>query len=106
MTDAGQVIFMAWASWTTTGVFSGPTGVETVEAGVLRGELDIHTTWVDEQVIITVQYSGSADWYTLDGSPMPCGTEHDSREVHQAVVDAVRSGRGPAVLREITALSD
>jgi hypothetical protein len=81
---------MSWASWTTAGVFSGSAGVSTVEAGVLKGELDIHTTWAEGQAMVTAQYSGSADWFTVSGSPVPCGTEAESRDLHQAVVDAVR----------------
>lgn len=83
---------MDWASWTTTRIRSSHAGVSTVEAGALRGELDIHTTWHDGQAIVTVQYSGSADWYTVVGSPKPCESEQESRELHQAVVDEARTG--------------
>ena len=90
---------MGWASWTTSRIFSGPAGVSTVEAGVLRGELDIHTTWADGQAIVTAQYSGSADWYTVTGSPVPCATEEGSRELHQSMVEGVRSGDVPVTLQ-------
>jgi hypothetical protein len=83
---------MSWASWTTAGVFSGSAGVSTVEAGVLKGQLDIHTTWAEGQAIVSAQYSGSADWFTVSGSPVSCETEAESRDLHQAVVDAVRDG--------------
>ena len=90
---------MSWASWTTAGVFSGPAGVSTVEAGVLTGQLDIHTTWAEGQAIVTAQYSGSADWFTVSGSPVPCDTEMESRDLHQSVVDAVReSEQAPIAL--------
>lgn len=89
---------MSWASWTTPRVFTGPAGVRTVEAGVLRGELDFHTTWADDQAIVTVQYSGSADWYTVAGSPVPCGTEEESRDLHQRIVDGARTGASPMTL--------
>lgn len=87
-----RVIIMSWATWTTAGVYSGHAGVHTVEGGVLKGELTVHTTWADGQAIITVQYSGAADWYTLIGSPVACASEHESRDLHQAVVNAVRTG--------------
>ena len=89
---------MSWASWTTPRVFGGPAGVRTVEAGVLRGELDIHTTWADEQAIVTVQHSGSADWYTVVGSPVPCATEEESRDLHQSIVDGARTSGVPVTL--------
>lgn len=92
---------MAWASWTTTGIQSSRAGVETVEAGVLRGELDIHTTWAEGQAIVAVQYTGAAEWFTLRGSPVPCPTEQASRDLHQALVDSARSGDASAVLREL-----
>jgi hypothetical protein len=40
----------------------------------------------------SVQYTGALDWYTMVGSPVPCGSEADSRAFHQAVVEAIRSG--------------
>ncbi|HTJ72492.1 MAG TPA: hypothetical protein VL551_33440 [Actinospica sp.] len=83
---------MGWATWTTAGVYSGHAGVHTVEGGVLKGEVTVHTTWVGQEAIITVQYSGAADWCTLADSPVPCASERESRELHQAVVDAVRTG--------------
>jgi hypothetical protein len=90
---------MGWASWTTPRVFTGPAGVRTAEAGVLRGELDFHTTWADGQAIVSVQYSGSADWYTVDGSPVPCASEQESRELHQRIVDGARTNEVPMTLQ-------
>jgi hypothetical protein len=90
---------MGWASWTTSRILSGPAGVSTVEAGVLRGELDIHTTWADGQAIVTAQYSGSTDWYTVTGSPVPCATEEESRDLHQSMVDGARTGDVPITLQ-------
>ncbi|WP_328315917.1 hypothetical protein [Streptomyces sp. NBC_00388] len=85
---------MTWASWTTSGIFAGPGGVRTEEIGVLTGDLTVHTTWWEDQVSFAVQYSGSSDWFTLVGSPVPCGSERASRELHQIVVEAVRTGGG------------
>lgn len=88
---------MARASWTTTGVFTGRGGALTDEAGIVTGELTVHTTWTGGQADVTVQYSGTSQWFTLTGSPVPCPTHRDSRNLHQAVVEAVRSGGGATV---------
>ncbi|NLU68614.1 hypothetical protein [Streptomyces sp. HNM0574] len=88
---------MAWASWTTVGVTSGPGGVRTDETGVVSGDLTVHSTWAENQMVVTVQYSGASDWFTLTGSPVNCDTERESRDLHQAVVESVRDG-GPATL--------
>ena len=88
---------MAWASWTTTGVFAGRGGVRTDEAGTVTGDLTVHTTWDGSHADVTVQYSGASRWFTLTGSPVPCATEKDSRNLHQAVVEAVRVGGGATV---------
>ncbi|MFC5153961.1 hypothetical protein [Streptomyces amakusaensis] len=94
---------MSWASWTTTGVYSGRGGVLTDEVGALTGDLTVHTTWADGEAKVAVQYSGASDWFTMSGSPTPCDSEEASRTLHQAVVEAVASGGGatvPAVPRE------
>jgi hypothetical protein len=93
------VIIMAWSSWTTNKLIAGPGGVPTEEAGVLKGEINVHTTWVDGEAVVSVQYFGDTDWYTLAGSPVPCVSEQDSRELHQRVVRAVRAGTASTVLR-------
>ncbi|MFF9482000.1 hypothetical protein [Streptomyces sp. NPDC014733] len=83
---------MTWASWTTVGIHARPGTVHTVEGRDLNGDVTIHTTWSEKQADVTVQYTGSADWFTMVGSPVPCFSEEDSRSFHQAVVEAVRSG--------------
>ncbi|MET7381173.1 hypothetical protein ABZT08_20520 [Streptomyces sp. NPDC005526] len=88
---------MAWASWTTTGVFAGRGGVRTEEAGILTGDLTVHTTWDGREADVTVQYSGTSQWFTLTGSPVSCPTEQESRTLHQGVVEAVRAGGGATV---------
>ncbi|MGW6573860.1 hypothetical protein ACWGAN_16995 [Streptomyces sp. NPDC054945] len=82
---------MTWASWTTTGVFAGRGGVRTDEAGVLSGDLTVHTTWSSPEAQVAVQYTGGSDWFTVTGSPVRCESEELSRLLHQAVVDAVRA---------------
>ncbi|MGW9306186.1 MULTISPECIES: hypothetical protein [Streptomyces] len=94
---------MSWASWTTSGVFAGTGGVRTEEAGILSGDLTVHTTWSEGQASVAVQYSGSSDWFTLTGSPVPCASEEESRSFHQSVVEAVRAGDGATVPPDGTA---
>ena len=81
---------MNWASWTTTRILSGHAGVRTDGGGVLRGEVDLHTTWAGGQAIVTAQFSGSADWFTVTGSPVPCASEEESRDLHQRIVEGIR----------------
>ncbi|MBT2408521.1 MULTISPECIES: hypothetical protein [unclassified Streptomyces] len=88
---------MAWASWTTTGVYAGAGGVSTEEAGRISGNLTVHTTWTGAQAQVAVQYTGSSDWFTLSGSPVGCSSEPESRDLHQAVVERVREGAGTGV---------
>ncbi|GAA4908952.1 hypothetical protein ACFPM3_12215 [Streptomyces coeruleoprunus] len=87
----------AWASWTTTGVITGTGGVRTKELGVVTGDLTVHTTWYGTEADVAVQYSGSSEWYTLEGSPVPCHSEEESRRLHQDAVEAVKEGRGATV---------
>jgi hypothetical protein len=88
---------MSWASWTTTGVYSGRGGVLTDEVGVLTGDLTVHTTWASGEARVAVQYSGASDWFTMTGSPIACATEDESRVLHQAIVQAVADGGGATV---------
>ncbi|MET9508846.1 hypothetical protein ABZX62_10285 [Streptomyces flavidovirens] len=88
---------MDWASWTTLGVLTGRGGVLTEEVGVLTGDLTVHTTWADGEARIAVQYSGSSDWFTMSGSPVPSSSEADSRNLHDAVVAAIRAGGAATV---------
>ncbi|MFJ6752311.1 MULTISPECIES: hypothetical protein [unclassified Streptomyces] len=92
---------MTWASWTTIGIHARRGTVRTVEAGVLEGDVTLHTTWSDGEAHIAVQYSGANDWYTLEGSPVPCHSEEDSRSFHQAVVEAVRGEEGAPALDQL-----
>ncbi|MFI9600151.1 hypothetical protein ACWEQ7_34275 [Streptomyces sp. NPDC004069] len=88
---------MAWASWTTPGVFTGRGGVRTDEAGVVTGDLTVHTTWDGNEADVTVGYTGTSEWFTVTGSPVPCRSERHSRELHQAVVAAVGAGGAATV---------
>ncbi|WP_329123800.1 hypothetical protein [Streptomyces sp. NBC_01353] len=88
---------MSWASWTTPGVYTGRGGVLTEEVGAVTGDLTVHTTWADGEARVAVQYSGASDWFTMSGSPVPCATELESRELHEAAVEAVRAGNAATV---------
>jgi hypothetical protein len=88
---------MVQTTWTTTGVFTGRGGARTDGAGTVTGELTVRTTWDGKQAEVKVQYSGTAQWFTLVGSPVPCPSQQDSRRLHQAVVEAVREGGGAIV---------
>lgn len=88
---------MEWASWTTVAVYAGRGGVSTVEAGIIGGEVDIHTTWAAGQAQVAVQYRGASHWFTLSGSPVPCASADASRQLHDAVVEAVRAGGAATV---------
>ncbi|CAM5528569.1 hypothetical protein GCM10010230_37370 [Streptomyces narbonensis] len=69
----------------------------TDEAGVVTGDVTVHTTWTEGEARVAVQYSGASDWFTMSGSPVPCSTETESRDLHDAVVEAVRQGAGATV---------
>ncbi|MFC3575851.1 hypothetical protein ACFOZ0_21725 [Streptomyces yaanensis] len=88
---------MAWASWTTTGVFAGRGGARTDEGMIVTGDLTVHTTWDGREADVAVQYSGTSHWFTLAGSPVPCPSEQESRHLHQEVVEAVKAGGGATV---------
>ena len=90
---------MVRTSWTTSGVFAGRGGARTDEAGVVTGDLTVHTTWDGSQADVEVQYSGTSRRFTLTGSPVPCSSQQDSRRLHQVVVEAVRAGGGATVPR-------
>jgi hypothetical protein len=71
--------------------------VLTEEVGSVTGDLTVHTTWADGEARVAVQYSGASDWFTMSGSPVPCATELESRELHEAAVEAVRAGNAATV---------
>ncbi|GAA3015808.1 hypothetical protein GCM10020229_28710 [Kitasatospora albolonga] len=85
-----------WATWTTQGIHAGHGGVLTEELGAITGNLTLHTTWVEGQVKITVQYTGAQDWFTVLGSPLPAADETTARNLHQAMVEATKAGNARA----------
>lgn len=88
---------MAAATWTTRGVFTGHGGARADEAAIMTGNLTVRTTWNGEKADVAVRYTDTEQWFALAGSPVPCHSERDSRQLHQAVVEAVRSGGGAVV---------
>ncbi|WP_045301725.1 hypothetical protein [Saccharothrix sp. ST-888] len=89
---AGSAV--SWATWTTQGILSGRGGVLTKEIGAISGDLTVHTMWIDGEARCTVQYSGALDWFTVQGSPVPAEDESTARNIHQAMVNAVKAGGG------------
>ncbi|MER5474250.1 hypothetical protein ABZX90_41675 [Streptomyces sp. NPDC002935] len=57
----------------------------------MTGDLTVRTTWDGRQADVAARYTGTAQWFTLTGSPAPCQSEQVSRRLHQAVVEAVRA---------------
>ncbi|MEU9131156.1 hypothetical protein AB0D08_24140 [Kitasatospora sp. NPDC048540] len=80
-----------WATWTTQGILAGHGGVRTVEIGVIKGDLTVHTMWIEGKARLTVQYSGALDWFTVAGSPVAAPDEATARELHQRLVEAVKA---------------
>ncbi|GGQ64614.1 hypothetical protein [Streptomyces asoensis] len=92
---------MAAKTWTTADVFAGRGGARTDEGGTMSGNLTLRTTWDGARADVAVRYTGTSQWYVLAGSPVPCPDEAESRDLHQAVVDAVRAGDGAEVPRHV-----
>ncbi|MFC9458778.1 hypothetical protein ACFRAI_40895 [Streptomyces sp. NPDC056637] len=90
---------MAWASWTTPGIYTGRGGVRTDEVGVITGNVTVHTTWDGQEADVSVQYTGTLEWFTVAGSPVPCRTERHSRNLHQAVIEGIKAGSGTSIPR-------
>ncbi|MEU6081581.1 hypothetical protein [Streptomyces sp. NPDC047108] len=89
-----------WATWTTAGVIAGSGGVMTEEVGTITGDLTVHTTWLEGEAAVAVQYTGASDWYTVSGSPVPADNETTGRAVHQRAVETVRSGHAARLVSE------
>ncbi|MFG2193290.1 hypothetical protein [Streptomyces sp. NPDC048639] len=89
-----------WATWTTAGVISGRGGVMTDEVGAITGDLTVHTTWLEGEAAVAVQYTGAEDWYTVTGSPIHAGDELTGRAVHQKAVETIRSGHAARLSTE------
>ena len=90
---------MARAIWTTPDVFAGRGGARTGGGGGMTGNLTLRSIWDGAQAEVVMRYTGTSHWYALAGSPVPCPSEQDSRQLHQAVVEAVRAGGGATVPR-------
>ncbi|MED7828285.1 hypothetical protein [Streptomyces chiangmaiensis] len=59
-------------------LFAVRGGVRTDEAGIVTGDLAVHTTWDGERAEATVQYSGTSQWFAFTTSLVPCNSEQDS----------------------------
>ncbi|MFB7375847.1 hypothetical protein ACFC6U_03075 [Kitasatospora purpeofusca] len=76
----------------TEGIPAGPGGVMTTEVGVITGDLTLRTDWDGRQALLTVQYDGADEWYTVEGSPVPAPTAAEAEGAHLAMTAAVRRG--------------
>ncbi|MEU6974031.1 hypothetical protein AB0A71_41210 [Kitasatospora aureofaciens] len=76
----------------TTGIAAGPGGVMTVEVGVITGELTLRTAWDGRFAILSVQYDGAAEWYAVEGSPVPALDRGSVQAVHEAMTAAICRG--------------
>ncbi|MFD4911506.1 hypothetical protein ACFWNB_41000, partial [Kitasatospora purpeofusca] len=76
----------------TTGIAAGPGGIMTVEVGAITG--DLRTVWDGRRALLTVQYDGADEWYTVEGPPVSALTAAEVEAVHQATADAVRRAGG------------
>ncbi|MFF3020494.1 hypothetical protein [Streptomyces sp. NPDC057939] len=75
-------------------VTAGPGGAMTDEVGVITGELTLATE--DDgagRAVLTVQYTGAWEWYTLTGSPVPL-PEAGLAALHEEALTAIRAGGG------------
>ncbi|MFJ6793446.1 hypothetical protein [Streptomyces sp. NPDC091268] len=78
----------------TSRVTAGPGGAMTDEVGVITGDLTVTTTAAPRGTArIEVQYTDADEWYTLTGSPVPVPAA-GLGDLHERVVDAIRSGGG------------
>ncbi|BDZ52520.1 hypothetical protein GCM10025867_47610 (plasmid) [Frondihabitans sucicola] len=60
-------------------------GVDTIEVGVVSGDLDIATAVANGIAIVTVAYSGALDTYTVVGSALP--TSMTEADAHSKVIE-------------------
>lgn len=52
----------------TTEIVAGPGGVMTDEAGVVTGELTLRSELSRGTYVLSVQYTGAAEWYRVTGT--------------------------------------
>ncbi|MFJ8437330.1 hypothetical protein ACIQ9P_39165 [Kitasatospora sp. NPDC094019] len=52
-----------------------------IEAGIITGDLTLRTDWDGRQALLTVQYDGADEWYTVDGSPVPAPTAAEAADL-------------------------
>lgn len=63
-----------------------PDGVMTDDAGVITGDLELHTTVDDDLTLrLAVRYAGAAEWYTLTGSGARLHDPRDAATVHDVL---------------------
>ena len=84
-----------------TGFAPGPGGVLTDEAGVLGGELTLHTeVRPDGGAVLSVSDTGGDDWYTVTGGYYQLDDLSRAEDLHTAAVALLAAGGADA--RELT----
>lgn len=83
---------------TRSTISSTTGGVMTKEAGAITGELEVSTGVGEGGLEATVRYGGAAEWYTVEGSPVPLeGAERlTSNDLHERIVEQLTTP-GPVV---------
>lgn len=66
----------------TTTITTG--GIDTVEVGVISGEVDVATSVQNGKASVTVAYSGALDVYAVVGSGFP--TAKTEAQAHEAIM--------------------
>lgn len=67
-------------------------GIDTVDVGVISGEVDITTTVSEQIATVVAAYSGAAEAYTVTGSGLP--TALTEAEAHDRVITALSAEPG------------
>ena len=79
----------------TTDITPGPGGVMTDEVGVVTGELTLRTEPAGKTgAVVTVQYKGADEWYTVTGGKVALHDPRDLDAVHALAVALLNRPEG------------
>lgn len=72
-----------------------PDGVMTNEVGVITGDLELHTTCLDDGALtLAIRYVGADEWYTVRGQAYRLHDSRDHPVVHQLLVNVLERTPG------------
>ncbi|WP_436492828.1 hypothetical protein [Actinokineospora sp. HUAS TT18] len=78
-----------------TSPFAAGPGVMTEEAGVVTGDLELHTALgPDGALTVKVRYLGAAEWYRLRGGQCKLSDPADHGAVHSLLVGVLNRPAG------------